>query len=426
MVIADAIAAVDPRCRLLAEIPYLADVASSAAAWHVVAAGKAARPMLSACLDGVTRPPASAMAVAPGGSSALATGVRVFAGGHPVPTLDSVAAGRCARRIAEAAAPDDLLVVLLSGGASALLALPADGVTPADKQAATVTLLRAGADITALNTVRKHLSAIKGGQLAAAGPARVIGLALSDVVGDDLSVIGSGPTVPDPSTFGEALDVLDRFGGRPAYPASVVDVLLAGRMGARPETPKPGSPVFGRTTTRVIGSRRDAMTGAAARARALGYDTVVLESPVVGEARVAAPAYAAVLRRLAETRRHPFCVVSSGETTVTVTGHGSGGRNQEFALALAPGLSALEVVSVVASVGTDGIDGPTVAAGGLITSRTWADAAAMGIDVPTYLRDNDSYTCLSRLDALVITGPTGTNVGDVQVAIVSPGMPEST
>jgi len=376
--------------------------------------------MLRACLDGMARPPASAMVVAPGGLGSPPAFVSVFQGGHPVPTEASVEAGRFARMTAESAEPRDVLLVLLSGGASALMVLPSDGVTLADKQATSTRLMRAGADITTLNIVRKHLSALKGGQLAAATRARTVCLAISDVVGDDPSVIGSGPTVADPSTYGDALAVLDRFGGREAYPPVVVRVLAAGQAGGRRETPKPGDAVFARTDTRVIATRLDAVAGAVARARALGYDTVVLEEPVLGEARVAAGRFASEVRAITASHSRPFCVVSSGETTVTVTGTGRGGRNQEFALAIIPDLAAIEASAAFVSVGTDGVDGPTDAAGGVVTSATEAVAAAAGVDVRSYLRNNDAYACLSRLDGLVMTGPTGTNVGDVQVALISP------
>src|SRR5581483_7275943 len=232
------------------------------------------------------------------------------------------------------------------------------------KRRATDRLLKAGADIRALNTVRKHLSAIKGGWLAATATGPSLTLAVSDVVGDDLSVIASGPTVPDPSTFDEALHVVERFGGATAYPAPVIARLRAGSRGAAPETPKPGDPRLARARARVIGGRVDAMEAARRAAAARGYAVITIDEPVVGEAREAAVScFQAVLGRAASAPR-PLCVVSSGETTVHVKGSGTGGRNQEFALALVELMASVAAAPVaLASVGTDGIDGPTDAAG---------------------------------------------------------------
>jgi hydroxypyruvate reductase len=310
-------------------------------------------------------------------------------------------------------------LILLSGGASALMAVPADEVTLDDKRATTDRLLRAGADIHALNTVRKHLSAIKGGWLAAhaRGPCRT--LAISDVVGDDLSVIASGPTVGDASRFEDALDVLRRFGGEAAYPSAVVSRLRRGAAGAVPETPKPGDVRLAQTTTAVIGSRRNAMAGAVAEARSLAYDVLRLDDAVTGEARTTAVSHVrAVLARAGGLSR-PACVVSTGETTVHVTGSGKGGRNQEFALAAAEPLARLGESILVASVGTDGIDGPTDAAGALSDHTTTERARAAGLSADRYLSDNNAYVFFDALGDLIHTGPTGTNVGDLQVILLA-------
>ncbi len=257
-------------------------------------------------------------------------------GGHPVPTAESERAGRRALELARAARPDELVLFLFSGGASALMAVPADGLTLEDKQRTTERLLRAGADIYTLNTVRKHLSAIKGGQLAAA-TSNSRTLAISDVLGDDLSVIASGPTVADASTFQEAVEAIRRSGGIEAFPGRVVSHLARGAAGALPETPKPHEARLACGTVAVVGSRHDAMQGAADAASTRGYDVISMEAAVVGEARAAAHTYLdEVTRRVSARGRvaRPTCVVSSGETTVRVTGCGRGGRNQEFALAL--------------------------------------------------------------------------------------------
>jgi glycerate 2-kinase len=308
---------------------------------------------------------------------------------------------------------------LLSGGGSALMALPADGVSLRDKQDAARTLMANGADIYELNTVRKHLSAIKGGQLAAASRGAVITLALSDVVGDDLSVIASGPTVADDSTFGEALAILARRGGEQAYPAAVVTRLRAGVEQRVPETPAAGDPRLARTTARVIGPQRGAIEGARAAAAALGYHVHVIEQPVTGEARETAALHVANVVRDTALLPRPVCVISSGETTVTVTGRGKGGRNQEFALAMAPLLKMLPGDVVAASIGTDGIDGPTDAAGAIVDPSTLDRAAAAHLDPAAYLLDNNSYEFFDGLGDLIRTGPTGTNVGDVQVMLIA-------
>jgi glycerate 2-kinase len=342
-----------------------------------------------------------------------------IAGGHPIPSAGSEAAGRKALDLARSLSPDDYLLVLLSGGASALMAVPADGLTLDEKRAATQQLLRAGADIHALNTVRKHLSAIKGGQLAAATRAAMDVLVISDVVGDDLSVIASGPTVPDASGFADALEIVRRFGGDSSYPHAVVRRLVEGAAGRLPETPKPGDARLERVRTRIIGSRRDAMAGAAEAAAARGYHVVRLDDPVVGEARTAAASHVRAIAALAGTARRPACVISSGETTVHVTGRGRGGRNQEFALAAAPLLDPLGSAAALASAGTDGIDGSTPAAGAYVDSTTLARAAANGLAPDRFLSDNDSHAFFAAIGDLIHTGPTGTNVGDLQVFLLA-------
>jgi hydroxypyruvate reductase len=342
----------------------------------------------------------------------------MFVGGHPVPTADSERAGTRALAVADALAADESLLVLLSGGASALMAVPADGLTLDDKRRTTERLLRAGADIQGLNVVRKHLSAIKGGWLAARTSGSSRTLAVSDVVGDDLSVIASGPTVPDTSTFADALDVLRRFGGIDAYPAAVVARLEQGDRGEVPETPKPGDARLSRADAAVIGGRRDAMEGAAREAGARGYHVVRIEDAVIGEARITAPSHVRlVAARIAGVGR-PACVVSTGETTVRVTGRGKGGRNQEFALAAAAPLASLGVPAAAASIGTDGVDGPTDAAGALVDSSTIARAQTAGLGPPgRYLDDNNAFAFFEALGDLIHTGPTDTNVGDLQVIL---------
>jgi glycerate 2-kinase len=383
----------------------------------LIAAGKAAPAMARAALDVLAARVRSGLVVGVE-PSALPSPFEGIVGGHPMPSRASEDAGDRALAIAEGATAEEELLVLLSGGASALMVAPAAGLTLEDKRRTTDTLLRAGADIHALNTVRKHLSRIKGGQLAASAACRCRTLAISDVVGDDLSFIASGPTVPDPTTFEDALGVLRRFGDVDAYPPPVVAHLTRGVAGALPETPKPGDPRLARASSVVIGGRRDAMIGAADLARTLGYHVVVLDAPVVGEARTAAASHVRDVGGAARAGGRPLCVVSSGETTVRVRGSGRGGRNLEFALAAVELVASLGTV-VAASIGTDGIDGPTDAAGAVVDSTTRARARAGGVDPADFLRDNNAYAFFAGLGDLIHTGPTGTNVGDLQVFLVA-------
>jgi hydroxypyruvate reductase len=403
-------------------MPAVRAAIGSAPAWRLIAAGKAAGPMTRACLAGAPLPPLRALAVAPAWPDGAPPGVEILAGGHPAPNETSFAAGRRALEIAAETGEDELLVVLLSGGASALMERPADGVTLDDVRVTTTHLLRAGADITALNAVRKHLSLVKGGRLAAASRGRTVALVLSDVVGDDLSVIASGPTVGDPTTYADALDVIARFASPGVIPAAVTRVLDGGARGAPPETPKPGSASLDRASTAIVGRLADALDGARRAAHARGYEVLVHGAPVVGEARIAAAGLMTRLSAHTPTPGRPVCLLSGGETTVTVAGRGRGGRNQEFALALARPLASFGRPALIASLGTDGIDGPTNAAGATVDTTTVTRAAAAGLAPPeAYLSDNDAYAFFGALGDLLLTGPTGTNVGDIQIAMVIAG-----
>lgn len=383
----------------------------------VIAAGKAAAVMLNAFAASTAVPLRRMVGIGPHPPELLPQGAEWHNAGHPLPTHGSVAAARRAIEIAQSSRPGDLIVVLLSGGGSALMALPVDGISLADKQRTARTLMEHGADIYELNTVRKHLSAVKGGQLAAAAPGAVVTLAVSDVVGDDLSVIASGPTVPDDSTYAQALTILNARGGVAAYPLAVVDRLQRGAEAAVPETPQTGDVRLQRSMARVIGPQRGAIEGAEAAARELGYDVLIMRDPVTGEARETAVAHVRRVAADAATRARPLCVISSGETTVTVRGTGRGGRNQEFALAMASALGVLGDPVAGASIGTDGIDGPTDAAGAIVDSSTLPRAAAAGLDPRQFLDDNNTYVFFERLGDLIKTGPTATNVGDLQVIL---------
>jgi glycerate 2-kinase len=376
--------------------------------------------MLTAFAHDADRPLATMIGIGPVRPERLPEAAEWFDSAHPVPDARSVNAARRALDVAAATAADDLLIVLLSGGASALMALPAEGITLEDKQETSRRLLKGGATINELNTVRKHLSGIKGGRLAAATAAHVETLVISDVVGDDLSVIGSGPTMPDPSTFADALNVLDRRGGRASHPPAVVALLERGRRRDVPETLKPDDLRITRSNARIIGGGITAVDGAALAARERGYAVHVLEHPVVGEARQAARVFIEDARRAAATQEHPLCVIGGGETTVVVKGNGVGGRNQEFALAMLTHLAGAEGHAFhFGSIGTDGVDGPTDAAGAVVDTTTPQRASLLGLDPQRFLDNNDSYHFFSALDDLLRTGPTGTNVGDVQVALIA-------
>lgn len=405
--------------RALEDADVLAQV-QSAAALDVIAAGKAAGVMVGAFAGRSSAAIRTMLAIGPARPPLLPAGVEWIDAGHPLPNDGSLAGARRALAIAAAASADDLLLVLLSGGGSALMALPVDGITLGEKQQTARNLMEQGASIHELNTVRKHLSPIKGGQLAAATRGRVLTLAVSDVVGDDLSVIASGPTVADDSTFAGALDVLALRGGHERYPARVVERLRRGAAGQYPETPQTGDRRLARTTARVIGPQRGAIEGARTAAAALGYAVHVVPEPVTGEARVAATRYVEQLAARIASLPRPLCVISSGETTVTVVGKGKGGRNQEFAYAMAKSIARLGPSVAAASIGTDGIDGPTDAAGAVVDGSTFARARAAGIDHPdVYLANNNTYAFFDAVDDLIRTGPTSTNVGDLQVVLIA-------
>lgn len=387
----------------------------------LVAAGKAAPAMAQAAEKLLGERLDDALAVSNAGGPPLRC-TRLLLASHPVPDERGLAAAAAVRALAEGLGRDDLLLVLLSGGASALLPAPVAGVELADKAAVTSLLLRAGAAIHELNTVRKHLSRLKGGGLArAATPARVVCLALSDVVGDDLSTIASGPTVPDPTTYADALRVLATRGVLETCPAAVRAHLAAGAGGEVPETPKPGDRLFARVTTRIVGSNRLSVEAAAREARRQRLRSLVLTTRLEGEAREVARVLVAELRECVEAgrpARPPVCLLAGGETTVTVRGNGRGGRNQELAVAAAEPLAAFPRPALLASLATDGIDGMSEAAGGVVDQLSVARAAALGVAPPqAFLAASDSRGFLAALGDLIVTGPTGTNVVDLTVLL---------
>jgi glycerate 2-kinase len=392
----------------------------------VVAAGKAAGTMMQAAEEALGDRIGEALAVDIAPRSTLRAPLRVAR--HPMPDRRGLEAATAVEGLARGLEKDDLLLLLVSGGASALLPAPAPGLSLEDKATVTSLLLRAGATIGETNVVRKHLSRLKGGGLArVAAPARVVCLVLSDVVGDDLSTIASGPTVPDPSTYQDALAVLERHGLAAAVPAAVRKHLQAGAKGKVPETPKPGDPIFQRVVTQVIGSNRWTVEAAAQEARRQGLQPLVLTSYLEGEAREVSRSLVAILRECVETGTPagcPVCLVAGGETTVTVRGDGAGGRNQELVLAAAEPLSRFPAHAVVASLATDGIDGASHAAGGIVDQETVRRAQQEGLEPPSaYLARSDSSNFLGALGDLIVTGPTGTNVVDLTVLLAGDPRP---
>jgi glycerate 2-kinase len=385
----------------------------------LISVGKASRAMAEAALEILDRHVSEAIVVMPHGYPALRerAGVTVFETGHPLPDEHGLAAAALIASRTAGLGRGELCLLLLSGGGSSLVASPHPPLTLRDKVETTALLLRCGADIHEINTVRKHLSAIKGGRLAAASAGTIVTLAISDVVGDDLSFIASGPTVPDPTTFGDALAVLERYRLIGTVPPAARAFLERGRAGREPETPKTLPERF---ASRVIASSRSAVEAAAREARRQGFQPHVLTTELGGEAREAGRLLAAAARAVRGTGQPlsaPACILAAGETTVTVVGKGSGGRNQEIALAAALELSGERGI-LVASFATDGKEGNTDAAGGFASGQTLAAGQRAGLDARACLAANDAHRFLEAAGDLIVTGPTGTNVNDIACVLV--------
>ena len=388
----------------------------------VVGAGKAAAAMARA-VEHAWRKPLSGLVVTPYGHSVACARIEVVEAAHPVP--DEAGRAAAARIVAQVGglSADDLVLCLVSGGGSALLALPAEGIGPDDERRVGAALLRSGAPIAEINCVRKHLSAIKGGRLAvAAWPAPVVTLIISDVPGDDPSVVASGPTVGDPTTYAQALGVLEKYGIE--APLAAARHLRAGAAGGRDapeETPKPGDPRLARSTTVVLATAHDAVAAATAAAGSWGLRPIVLGEQIEGEAREVGGRHAEHALQLLDWsggEAVAAVLLSGGETTVTVRGNGRGGRNSEYLLGLALGLDAQPGVYALAA-DTDGIDGSAANAGAFVAPDTLVRAAAAGLDPRALLADNDAYSLFDSLDDLVITGPTRTNVNDFRAILVT-------
>lgn len=347
--------------------------------------------------------------------------VRVNEAGHPIPDAAAVQGAKEMAGLAARASDGDLVICLISGGGSALMTLPVEGITLADIEVLTASLLRCGATINEINAIRKHLSQIKGGNLSRlAYPAEVVSLILSDVVGNPLDVIASGPTVPDSSSYAQAYDVIERYGILHEVPSSVVEHLRTGKEGIVPETPKDDDAAFAKTYNLIIASNEVAAQAAMAKAQEISFNTVLLSTFVEGEAREVAHVFSAIAKEIAHSGHpvsRPACVVTGGETTVTIRGEGKGGRNQELALAAAIQIDGLDEATIIA-LATDGTDGPTDAAGAIADGSTLIRARDKDLSASDYLANNDSYHFFEALGDLIITGPTNTNVNDLTFVFV--------
>ena len=394
----------------------------------VVAFGKAALAMAEAARDALPaelfQSPGLAVTNYENAADATDTeGFTVMAAGHPLPDANGVKGAQAVAETVENAGRGDLVLVLISGGGSALIPYPAEGLTLEDKIAATDLMLGSGADIGAMNTVRKHLSRLKGGGLARiAAPAHLHALILSDVLGDDLSTIASGPTVPDATTFAEARDILKASGSWDTAPDAVRAHIEKGVSGECQETPKPGDPLFAATASTLVGSNGVSLAALGEAARNAGCEVQVWNECLTGEAREEAEKWAAAaLSARRETPDKPLAMVAGGETTVTLTGSGRGGRNQEMALAFAIAAEKAGLAGdwVFLSGGTDGRDGPTDAAGGIVNGESCERIRKAGIDPQAHLAVNDSYAALKASGDLLMTGATGTNVADLQILLLA-------
>jgi len=392
---------------------------------YLVSFGKAAYAMARALTENIPEIITKGIVITKYGhvqGGTLHGNIDIFEAGHPVPDAKGLAATIHVMDMLKNTDSKTLIVCLISGGASALLTAPLDNISLSEKQQITELLLRSGADINELNTVRKHISAIKGGRLAEiAYPSRLISLILSDVIGDPLDVIASGPTSPDETTYDDAVAVIEKYGLGNMIPGRIWSVLLDGAKGFINDTPKKGNMVFERVENIIIGSNKMAIDAAEKEAIRLGFDTTILTYQLKGDVREAAKWLAGkvseTLNVKSETKNKKICLISGGETTVNVKGNGVGGRNMELALAFAIEIDGAEGVTLV-SAGTDGTDGPTDAAGALVDGTTVKRANEQNLDPDTYLKNNDSYTFFKNTGELLITGSTGTNVMDLQIIAI--------
>lgn len=387
---------------------------------YVIGGGKASGSMAEALEQVLGNSITNGLVNVPRSSKNKTDIIKLHEASHPIPDEAGVEGTRRMLKIAEQAKEDDLIICLISGGGSSLMPLPRGKISIADKKEITNALLKCGATINEINTVRKHISDFKGGWLAKkAYPSSILNLILSDVVGDPLDFIASGPTVPDSTTFSDAIKVLKKYRLWSKAPASIRKVLSDGEKGLIPETPKANDEAFKRVYNVVVGNNRLASLTAQKYLKSEGLNTLLLTSTLEGEARHVGIMLASIVHEVSVSGNpvpKPAGIIAGGETTVTVTGKGLGGRNQEIALAAAQKLNDMNGV-VVASLSTDGVDGPTDAAGAIADGKTLVRAAKMGLTPEEYLAENDSYHFFSKLGDLIFTGPTGTNVNDVSVIV---------
>jgi hydroxypyruvate reductase len=389
---------------------------------YVIGAGKATAPMAAAIEDILGERSPEGIIIVKYDHLADLQRINLIEAGHPLPDSNGEKGADAILNLVKKSGKDDLILCLLSGGGSALLPLPFNGITLKNKQDTSKVLLSCGATIHEINTLRKHTSKIKGGRLAqAAYPATIISLILSDVVGDDLDIIASGPTVPDLSSFSDCMKILERYHIKDKIPVNILNHIESGISGKIPETPKAGDPAFKKTQNLIVASNIESLMAAKEKAERLEYNVILLSSMIVGETRDVAQVHGAIAKEIIKTGNPispPACILSGGETTVTISGNGLGGRNQEFALAAAIDISGHKDV-VVLSGGTDGTDGPTDAAGAFSDTYSLDRAKGMGLDPYHFLANNDAYHFFEKLDDLLITGPTNTNVMDLRIVLVA-------
>ncbi len=387
----------------------------------VVGAGKASAAMGKALEEILGPKIAGGLIIVKYGHGEKLRYAEVEEGGHPLPDSNGLKASEKLLTLLDDTDEETLVIGLFSGGGSALLTLPADGITLDDKISTTDALLKCGASIQEINTIRKHISKVKGGRLMEkAYPASFLALILSDVVGDKLDVIASGPTVPDPTTYADCIDLIRRYSLENEIPKTVIDFLEKGKVGVIPETPKPGDKLFEKASNHIIGNNYLALKAAEKEARKRGYNTLILTSVLEGDTTECARFHTAIAKEIVKSGNpvaRPACILSGGETTVIIRGNGKGGRNQEFALVAALEIEGLNSVCIL-SGGTDGTDGPTDAAGAFATGNTINRAECLKLDARSYLENNNSYEFFKALGDLLITGPTRTNVMDLRIILV--------
>lgn len=420
----NAFGAVKKNCRLRDNIFYVHQTAFNLNRYnhiYIIGAGKASAHMAAAIENILSEKITDGIINVKYAHTVALERIKLIEAGHPIPDENGRIGALQILHLVETATANDLIICLISGGGSALLPLPVSSITLSDKQETLRILLSCGAAIHEINTLRKHMSAIKGGRLAEkARPATLISLIISDVVGNPLDIIASGPTVPDPSTFNDCLDIIKKYFIQNRIPASVLTHIQNGADKMVPDTPKPESTAFEKVSNQIIASNKDALFAAKKTADSLGYHTLILSSRFQGDTRESAHMHTAVAKEIRGTGNPappPACILSGGETTVVLKGDGKGGRNQEFALTAAFDIAG-EKQMVILSGGTDGTDGPTDAAGAVVDSGTIQKALTAGLNPADFLKNNDAYHFFQKTGDLLMTGPTGTNVMDLRIVLV--------